>query len=301
MESYFTRAAGENTSPNHLACMRRTSKVRLKILATMLFLCLPSPGLANNITLIVNSEAAFERADGNLRLYVKIVNEGDEEAVDVGAEFPSLDQRYTLAPSLAPRQSVEKSLEIDLRKMRIDRPGTYIIFWRTTYRDPNYYPFSAANQLYIYIPPLPAPMVEVSLTDLLQKTRVRISGKLRLPGEVRNLGGDMITIQRIEPFSAAELSVRLEADSLPRELDPGQALPFLVEVLNDSALAGSVYSAKLAVSGLIDGKHFAESIDYAIEVDSSSSLTAPLLTGLLLIAGAVYLSLLVRARKRSCS
>jgi hypothetical protein len=189
------------------------------------------PARASFISLKTTLSSQYE--NGRLTVKVSIVNNGDEPAHDVQAEF-RVGGRSVLSDKISELPVGEMGMIEQYLPFKIARPGTYPLALVTHYTDVNQYPFSALSlQTFVYrdagYPPL---------FGQLSSAAFDREGKLSY--KLKNSGQGVITAQTTL-IAPAELTVAEANREIVIEPGTEQSLSFAVK--NFSALPGSAYQA----------------------------------------------------------
>ena len=249
---------------------------------TVLSAC-PRPVSAEIINLESHVVSRLEKDSLSFELTVK--NSGDEEALEIGLEFPSLTRRFPVASALATGESKSTSLLLTLAELGTKGNGSYTIPYRLTFKDPNGYALSNAQLLMINQEPVPSRQLAIRFDGAgpAPELHVTENGSLRVSGEIKNLGGQPVELTALSAVSALELRHDVVGAELPKTLQPRESLSFKMDIVNEGALRSSSCAAFFIAEGQVEGMRLSEHITYKVLVDPPAVISRWLLLGAVVI------------------
>ena len=224
----------------------------------LLTLLLPLSGWASSISIVADAVVSIDEASKTVSVKFGLSNQGDELAREVGVEFPTLNESIIVGKEVYPKQKVEHEQKIKFESLGITEPGTYAIQYRVLYKDANYYPFSAPYVASATLGTAPTRGVNIELTDRDYFKPIAFVDGTDITGGVESITTAALTKVKLDVLSSSEFSIQTPTTVDNGKLELGNSLPFSIKIANRSALPGSEYALILLVSGVSEGKHFAE-------------------------------------------
>ncbi|MCC6953315.1 MAG: hypothetical protein IT290_04290 [Deltaproteobacteria bacterium] len=232
-----------------------------------------------------------------VQIRFSIRNEGDEAAVDVGVEIPSLNEAFFLSPKLMNGQEAEIEMNIPAEKLRLGMPGRYRVPYRVTYKDLNQYRFSSPSSFEIVLPPAPGEVLTAKQFGASEPAPIRLARETSTSFTIVNIAETPITVNEIRGLTAAEIIMVPAFPKLPFELKPRESFDLSLDLRNVSALIDSSYLSFFVVSGVSGDKHFAELFTFQLQIVNETE-NARMFLGLLLSGVVIVTFFMLRQQRR---
>jgi len=180
----------------------------------------------------------------------------------------------------------------------IGNRGDYSLVYRVTYKDTNLFPFSAPHLVLIPLPPEAGRVLSMQSGRPGNELTMTQQGEGKIRVLIRNTSQRSLSLEKVEPLSPVEVSLRTQDLALPLRLLPDEEKKILVSVQTSQTLIGSVYSVGLVASGVVEGTHFSEPMTFLIRIKEGFWSPRNILIAVLLGISVVWIIVQLKTRHR---
>lgn len=292
------RALNSHRGPLGASFIR--SIVRTSVACFALLLCSASPAAATYIRLVAEVDAQLDQGGNTLAVKLTVRNEGDEPASDVRADFFELNRSFQISRDLKPGEQSEWSGSFALVDLRAQGDGQFLVPYRLTYRDGNYYPFSVPYSFVFEHGQAPTRSTMTHLDGVSSTQPVQLGTKTAVRFDVNNIGGDELVLESVSLLSSSEITGIVEGFSA-QPLAPGAKVSLRLALENNSGIPSSSYAAQIVARGKHHGLAFADVTTFQIEI-TDGKVSPPFLFGAIAaLGGTMLIAALLFRRRRSAS
>lgn len=264
-------------------------------LALSLVLC-ATDAHATFLRLVPDVTTKIDDVTKNIHLRFRVQNDGDEPALNVGVELPTINEAYVVAARLEPGESADVEVNVSPQQVSLPLRGKYLIPYRVQYKDLNQYRFSSPYALPIVVAPEPEQLVAMMGTNGAGPIRIDLVDRAEATVRIVNISSQKLSLQELRAFTPAEILNMPSLPRLPVELAPQQSVELTIALTNASALIGSSYLNIVVASGAAGNSHFAEAFTFQVNIVPENQKPRMML-GVLVLA-LVLFTLQVMHRRR---
>lgn len=253
---------------------------------------------ADRLHLVPNVSISLNTESKSAEIEIVVHNHGNVDAKNVSISIPTLNERFQLATSLAPKNEEALKVTTTFEALGLSELGRYSIPYSIRYHDPNFFPANVTYVADLHYSKWPSEFLTYGFEKHAPDNRYQLAGSFGETFWVRNISEKPVTISKIRLVTSSDLEAGAPSITTPLTIAPNSKKSFQIELNSTSnSLLGSIYGSFLILEGVHESLHFSEPFMFQVEVAESKANTQSMFIAA--IVGIALVFLIARLRRKT--